>query len=254
MATQEFPIYYINLDSNTGRLASIAAHLAAAGVTDAIRVPAFDGRNVDLTTAKDCDLSAALRFMGRPLRGGEYGCYRSHLDCLERFCASGSRYAVVLEDDALPPPGLVESVRQTIRHLEERDLRWDVVHLGPDRLKTFSPVATLETGEALVRAYYFPMGTSALLWSLEGACRILKQHSVVTMPIDNLLREIMTQAGFGYALWPPLIRTADAVSDIDGTGAKRKQMDRTLAYGWLKQRRLLKNKLAARHRKIEDRP
>lgn len=252
MATEELPIYYINLDSSTQRRASIEAQMKAAGLSDAIRVPAFDGRTVDLKTATDCDLPEALRYMGRPLRGGEYGCYRSHLDCLERFLASGREHAVVFEDDADIDPAFAEITRQALRVLTTGDRPWDVVHLGASHLKIQSPVAPLDGKRKLLRAYYFPMLANALLWSRDGARKFVEHHSRIAMPVDNQFRKFMTDSGYGYAVWPPVVRTIMTPSDIDGSGTKRQLEDRLWNYGWLKQRRSWKTKLVARYRRTVE--
>jgi len=251
---EEIPVYYINLDSSVQRRASIETQLQAAGITRAIRVPAFDGRGLDLATAADCDLPAALHYLGRPLRGGEYGCYRSHLACLQRFCDSGRSHAVVFEDDADIDPDFLEVVRQTLQYLTDGNHAWDVVHLGATRMKISTPVAQVGSRHELRRAFYFPMLANALLWSRNGARQIVEHHARVRMPVDNLFREVITGSGKGYALWPAVVRTIATPSDIDGAGAQRKLGGRTPAYALAKQSRLWKNKLVASYRKIVETP
>ncbi|NPD14809.1 glycosyltransferase family 25 protein [Xinfangfangia sp. D13-10-4-6] len=245
MMNGDIPVYYINLDSSDERRASIEAGLSAVGITWAERVPAFDGRKIDLVTAQDCDLKKAHRFLGRPLRGAEYGCYRSHLECIDRFLASGQPYGIVLEDDAQIAPDFVPVIDEALRALEAKGQPWDIVHLGPNKMKIYTPTDHLSGGHDLVRAHYFPMLTTALLWTREGAQNVRQNHSVVTMPIDTQLREIMVKRGSGYAIWPPITSQTGVESDIDGNGALRKANGRSWYYGWAKQQRLWRNKIIA---------
>ncbi|MCB5412316.1 glycosyltransferase family 25 protein [Pseudogemmobacter faecipullorum] len=245
MMTGNIPVYYINLDSSDERRASIEAGLLAAGIPHAERVSAFDGRKIDLTRTADVDLKKAYRFLGRPLRGAEYGCYKSHLDCIDRFLATDSAYGIVLEDDAEIDPMFCKVVEETIAALEAKGEPWDIVHLGPNKMKIYTPTDHLSGGHDLVRAHYFPMLTTALLWSREGARNVQQNHALVTMPVDTQFREIMVQRGSGYAIWPPITSQTGVDSDIDGNGAVRKATGRSWYYGWAKQHRLWRNKIIA---------
>lgn len=250
MMIGDIPVYYINLDSSTDRRASIEVGLHAIGVSGAVRVPAFDGRALDLARAPDCDLKKAHRFLGRPLRGAEYGCYRSHLDCLERFLATDSPYGIVLEDDAEIDPDFLPVIAGTLAVMERENRPWDLIHLGAGRLKIFTRLEALGGGHDLVQAHYFPMLTTALLWSRSGARNILDHHARVTMPVDTQFREVMVKNGRGFAIWPPITRQTGVLSDIDGDGATRKAHDRSWYYGLAKQWRLWRNKFIAFFRKI----
>lgn len=249
--TINLPVYYINLDSSVDRRASMEVQLQAVGITNPERVSAFDGRKVDLTQVSDCDLQTAQRFLGRPLRGGEYGCYKSHLECLDRFLATDSPYAMILEDDIQFDENLFSIAQETIRFFEDSGTPWDAVHLAPGRLKIFEALGQLSHGRDLVQAYYFPQVTGALLWSRQGAENIRDNHSVVTMPVDSQFRETMTKRASGFAVWPTLISYIGADSDIDGDAGGRKVNDRSWYYGLAKQRRLWRNKITARIHKLK---
>lgn len=245
----DIPVYYINLDTSVDRRAFITTQLARAGVTDAQRIPAFDGRHTRLEDAADCDLPKAHRYLGRPLRGGEYGCYRSHLDSLRRIAGADHDVAIVLEDDAEIDPDFMDVARLALKTLQDRALDWDVVHLGANRMKISTRVARLETGHDLLHAHYFPMTTSALLWNRAGARDFLEHQAVITKPVDTHLREVMVSSGRGYAVWPAPVRQAGLDSDIDSEAAKRKVAGRTWYYGLVKQQRLWSCKLRALRRK-----
>lgn len=243
-------VFYINLDGSDARRLHIESQLKLAGFDLYTRVPAFDGRDLELTSCKDYLEAEAVRFMGRPMNGGEYGCYRSHLDCLSRFQLRDETYCLVIEDDVSIDDGFEESLELIINAIEAANLDWDVIHLSADRMKMFTPFAAVSDARDLVAAHYFPMTTSALLWSRSGAKRFLEAHSKIVMPIDNQLREAMVRSGKGFAVWPALANQSALESDIDGKTVKRKEAGRRWFYGLAKQRRLLINKLIAFVRSI----
>ena len=90
--------YLINLDDSTDRLATATQSLRVAHM-DFERVPAYDARQKNPLEIPGYDEQRALGYMGRKLKGGELGCYMSHLDCVRRFLTTDADYAVVLEDD-----------------------------------------------------------------------------------------------------------------------------------------------------------
>lgn len=245
----KIPCFVINLEGSTQRYDAVSDQLHSVGLRFE-RLDAFDGRGVDLEAEADCDTTAALRYMGRPLRGGEYGCYKSHLRAAEAIVRSGAAYGVVFEDDIAPVAPIKAALGEIIASFEQSGRAWDVVNLGVGRLKYTSPIAKLSGGHTLLAAHYFPMTTSGLLWSRAGAERFITHHAAVTMPVDNALREIMTRSQTGFAVWPPLVRQVFEGSDIDAGSGKRSVEGRLWSYGLRKQRRLLRAKASALWHKL----
>lgn len=237
--------YLINLDGSDERLASASAQLDAAGIAFT-RVSAFDGRGLDLGQVSDYDARAAVAYMGRPLRGGEIGCYFSHLDCARRFLDSDADHGLVLEDDVRLVPDAAGLLTQMLDWLAAQHISWDVINIGADRLKYVTPLADFG-GHGLLRAHYFPMTTTGIVWSRPGAEAFVTGLQKIWAPVDNALREWQCVADRGLSVAPPLVGTIGADSDIDGGGAaKRKADGRSPWYGWLKQKRVLRNKWRAR--------
>jgi len=92
-----FPVFLINLDDSPARLAAAQGNCTAHGV-EFTRVSGYNGRKLDPMSVPEYDSTAALKYMGRDLNGGEIGCYFSHIRALE----TGAPYGLVLEDDMLP--------------------------------------------------------------------------------------------------------------------------------------------------------
>jgi len=245
---QGFACYVINLDGSTERLAGIRARLDATAIRYE-RQSAVDGRAFGAGDVPEYDEAAALRYMGRKLVGGELGCYLSHLKTAQRFLQTEADACLVLEDDAVPVADLDKLVRETCAQLRARDPDWRIVNLGNPRQKITREVAQITVTNqpySLARAYYFPMTTSAILWSRKGAAEFVAEHRTIFAPVDNYLRHWITRAGGGYAFEPRPVSTLEAGSDIGGaTGPRRARHGRSVAYGWRKQRRLLIDKAIA---------
>ena len=246
------PIYLINLDGSDERLRSASAQLDKVGLPFQ-RVPAFDGRKLTIDQFPDYDARAALHYMGRPLRGGEIGCYLSHLDCARRFLQSGESYGIVLEDDMQLAPGFAEGIAQVVGWLSLHLEDWDLVNIGADSHKIFTVLHHFSAGgsrHALTAAHYFPMTATGLIWSRPGAQNFVSDHRTIWAGVDNYFRWWQTRAGRGLAVWPPLVRPSGVESVIaPETGADRSAAGRHPLYGLMKQRRLLTDKLIAlRHK------
>lgn len=249
----KLPVYLINLDGSDERLREASAQLEAAGLAFQ-RVPAFDGRKLRIEEFPDYDAKAAISYMGRPLRGGEIGCYLSHLEAARQFLASDAPYGLVLEDDIEFRAGFVEGLEQVMGWLDRNPVEWDVINIGANRHRIYTPLFRFEAdGQEydLTRGHYFPMMACSLIWSRRGAEAFVSQHRRITMPVDNYFRHWQTRVDRGLAVWPPLVATNGADSDIDaGSGKKRSAEGRHPLYGFIKQRRLMVDKwLAWRHKK-----
>jgi hypothetical protein len=71
----------------------------------------------------------------RHTRGGEYGCWDSHMQCMRSAIAQGSVAAVVFEDDATPTRaalhrGTWDTAMRQVESLIKSGVKWDLVALG----------------------------------------------------------------------------------------------------------------------------
>ena len=239
----KFATYVINLEGSDARLAHISAQLNAQGIPFQ-RVPAFDGRQLAIEQFPNFDAKAAYAFMGRPMRGGEVGCYLSHLKALRAFLDSDARYAVILEDDAELAPGLAEVVGQIIDWTRAEGVDFDVVNLGAEKLKYHRQLKDFG-GWTLEHAFYFPMRATGMLWSRAGAEDFLHNYAQVDCPVDNQYRNWQSLVGRGLAVKPWVVLPSGAASDIDAGRAARNIGERSRFYGLIKQRRIWGSKLQA---------
>jgi glycosyl transferase family 25 len=238
------PVFVINLDGSQNRMDMISARLAAQKVAFH-RVPAVDGRKLDLSGLADDD--ACRREMGRSIQPGEVGCYLSHLKAMRAFVESGAEYGVVLEDDAIPTADFAPTLAALVPFLQaNRHLQVDAINLGASDFKYATRIA--KVGEvAVLRAHRFPMLATAVLWSRAGAESLLRDHDIVRYPWDNFLRMRLTRGRVGLSLRPAIVTTADIASDITArsvTGGRSRQ-NRSRIYFLRKQRRIIREKVIA---------
>ena len=236
--------FLINLEGSHERLARSTAQLTAAGL-EFQRLAAFDGRLLRPEDLPMYDVTRAQRVFGRRLTGGEVGCFLSHLVAARRFLASGAPYGLVLEDDVTVPADAALTLQDLLRVLEARPQPpWSVVNLGEPARRMFTALEPVATGHMLVRAHYFPVTTTALLWNRQGAEAFERDATSIVMPVDHWLRRWATARDAGLALNPALFPAAEGQSEIDAAGP-RKKAHLSPRYFIAKQSRHLNNSLLA---------
>lgn len=107
--TGPMPVFVINLDRSTDRLAHVSRQLTAQGV-DFERIAAADG-NAASEAAYQAFMAARPRSPGLTWRRGQMGCFLSHVDAWTRIAAGSAARAMVLEDDIRLSPELGRYVR-----------------------------------------------------------------------------------------------------------------------------------------------
>ena len=193
------PAYLINLDRSPLRLAAAVAALARLPVA-VERLAAVDG-----SALTPPDPAPALAALGRALTPGEVGCSLSHLAAARRIVAAGHPVALVFEDDVTVPDGAAADLTALADWIAGRD--FDLVNLGRRPSKFVRPLHRLPSGRRLVRAHYFPVTTTALLWSQAGARRFVDRHDL-SLPVDVLLQIRLSGTGRGLACAPALFGAA----------------------------------------------
>jgi glycosyl transferase family 25 len=244
--------FVINLDSSSDRLSEITQHLSDRGI-DFTRVPAVDGRQPDHAEADRYDSRSARKIIGREMMGGEIGCFLSHRRALSVFLQTKASHALILEDDAILEPNIIEKIENAVAWLDiSASKGWRTINVGRAKL----PITThlCELGEHnLVAAHYAPMGAYALIWSRKGAEEFLTLSEKISAPVDNTMQNWLCRNGGGFAINPELAFVSYAESVIDNTAhghrPARGRFQRSWLYGPRKQTRLWKNRLWAYIRK-----
>ncbi|QFU09891.1 Glycosyltransferase family 25 (LPS biosynthesis protein) [Rhodobacteraceae bacterium THAF1] len=240
--------FLINLDGSDARLATAASQLDRIGMKWS-RVPAVDGRGKPTSDFPQYDDAACRRYMGRSMTGAEIACHLSHARAAETFLHSGASHGLILEDDftLIADGPTLTTVCEWL--MAESALDWQIANLGAHKNKISTEIASVE-GHAILRAHYFPMLATAILWTRPAAKTFVADAARLFCPADNQLRYWQTRTDGGLSIWPPLIRAGDHPSDIDSKSRRTDKVERTATYGLAKQRRLWTDKIIAfRHQK-----
>lgn len=219
-------VYLINLDSSVERLKQADTELKKYNITYQ-RIPAIDGRRLNVNDYKNYDSQRAYQLMGRDLLGAEIGCYLSHLRCIERFLASDADYVIVLEDDLFLKSDLQKISQQVLVWLKSNNLDWYTINLAANKRKISKSLYQLGNFN-LLKAYYFPVLTLGLIWSRQGAERFYQDYQMISAPIDVTLQSWLTKNSKGLSMYPELVLANDVQSDIDPTqnlNTKTKHID-----------------------------
>ena len=222
-----FKTYVINLNDSTSRLSAISQKLAQNGI-EFTRVEAVDGRKATSTDFLEYSHRKSIDRHGRGLTGGEVACYLSHIRALKAFVETEAPQALILEDDASFVPNFGDQIRELSQALEIYP-NWDVVNLVEQR-RDWKRTAFEIPENTISRAFYFPMLTSANLWSREGAIAFLnsKFGRYVSGPIDTELRSFCAVRGKGLSLEHSISSPSGVASDIDNNQVTRSEANANL--------------------------
>ena len=94
----------------------------------------------------------------------------------------------------------------------------DLVNLGKAPRRFFSKAEDLPAGGAPVWAHYFPVTTTAILWSRQGAERFVSTGDTIYAPLDHFFRRWLSVSGRGLATIPPIFSPSGAESELDDEG------------------------------------
>jgi len=238
-------IQLINLGDSHDRLASSTLVLDGMGLAFE-RLAAFDGRGLPVSDLPGYHAEGAIRVVGRDLTGGEVGCYLSHVQAAEQFLRGQGDFGLVLEDDFGVTPESRETLAALVAWLDgHSDVEWDLVNLGETTRRHVLKIAGYEHPNALLRSFYLPMTTTAILWSRQGATRFLQAALPIRMPIDHFLRHWAAKTGLGLSL-ERAIFPARGVESIIDRGTPRRRVRRNFRSWIAKHRELSGTKWQAR--------
>lgn len=177
---QVLPVYLINIDRATDRLAVIQRQSEELGI-EIERVDGVDGALLPYEQWVDVDHERFQRRHGRVILPGEYGCYRSHLLALRQFLAGGGQSAIVIEDDIALDRNFL--ARAMAAH--EAAPNAEIIKLVNHRWGGFRATTRSRSGDVIGRCLFGPQGSTACyLVTRAGAEKIVKSLAVMSLPWD----------------------------------------------------------------------
>ncbi|MFA5901002.1 MAG: glycosyltransferase family 25 protein [Hyphomicrobium sp.] len=209
-AADELPVFYINRECDAQRRQSITTYIDAAKLK-AERVAGVEGLNVPEQFRQFFFEGDALH---SKLKAGEVGCYASHLVAMQLIIQRNLSHALILEDDAILPADLNETLAEVIASLPKG---WDIVHLCKDSSRAVKVVASLDGNRRLVRYSRVPETTTGYLVSHSGAEKFLKPMKRY-WPVDTDFRQPWRFGLEIYGITPRIISPSDFESAIHQMG------------------------------------
>ena len=235
--------YVLNLDRSEKRMNEFNAAFSAINLT-VERVPAIDGNLIDKNSFSNDN--RCRKEMGRSIQKGEVGCFLSHKKALEKFLMTKAKYAVVFEDDAVPDDEFNDIINEIVEKFLEINQSTAAINLGAIDFKYSS--SFLKVKNNMLRcAHRFPMLATGVLWTRAGAKMFLENAPIVTMPYDNFLRFLFSGTNKVFSIQPPIIHSSGIESDIEARNhsKRRSTQNRSKFYFFIKQRRIIRDKLKA---------
>lgn len=208
-------VYLINLDRAPERLAEMTERLQAIGLSFE-RVPAIDGRGIDLATAdrRRVDERRYVRCHGKVLNPNEVGCYWSHVRAIETFLASGAEFGLILEDDV----SFDEDLPEVLEALLACSGEWDVAKLSGRHSGWPVPKRQLTTSRRLVTLLARHTGAGAYLINRYAAECYLRKLLPMVVPYDHAFDKEWV-FGFKFrGIDPPPIPAQMAANSTIGDG------------------------------------
>jgi len=180
MASQPLPVYLINIDRATDRLAEMQRQSDEFGIKIE-RVDGVDGALLPQEQWIDVDHERFQRRHGRVILPGEYGCYRSHLLALRQFLDGDSPSAIIIEDDiALSGDFLARA-----QAVQDAAPKAEVIKLVNHRWGGFRATTSSRRGDVVGRCLFGPQGSTACyLVTRSGAEKIVRSLAVMSLPWD----------------------------------------------------------------------
>ena len=209
--------FYLNLELEAARRHSIEDQLACAGIP-AERIDAVDG-------SKPLPPELSHYFHSKHVMDvGALGCYASHIKAWRQIARKRLPYALVLEDDAILPPGLSQLLSAIIAALPRG---WDMVHLGTEPDRAVCEIA--EVGHRkIVQFSRVPPGAVGYLISRAGTQKLLEAEPRV-WPIDtDTRRPWVFELNVYGVVAPPIRHNWLMPSTIRARGGKRRSPRRGL--------------------------
>lgn len=200
-AVLQCPVFVINLERSVHRRQYILKYLDRHGIAARI-FPAVDGTNLDLTALQArgiYDDALAHQKFDRSLRQVEVATTWSHLKIHQAIVDENIAMALVLEDDALFEPNIVERVS---RALVEAPPDWEVLqmfHTCSERTRVGNELVRFPAVTAL------PVGAAGYLMRLAGARKMVTGGFPICYPADSMMGRCHRWGVVMYGFDPPAL-------------------------------------------------
>lgn len=201
------PIYLINMDRSTDRLAQSQAAFAAIGAPFE-RVSGVDGRAEGGIHHPDYDRQRRLARWGSDMGAGSIGCYLSHVKAMKTGLAAGHDRFVVVEDDILP----LETFREALVRVAQLPETFGLVRLYGLRKRPSLDLGALGPDLRLSLLLQGPNGTQGYAVTRAAAQAFVDHCSKAMHQIDTQFDRMWEWCGLGFIVEPFVIKEVPDLS------------------------------------------
>lgn len=219
-------VLVVSRTSATSRREAFSARARSAGVSWKF----FDACT-DLGEGLTHDAEAVERNKGRPLTGGEIGCYSSHFSIWRGMVARGVRQAIVLEDDTIVDWKFLAALTET--DLAAHGIRYLRLFAKRPAFNRIVKPHFIHRARCVVEYVGYPYGTQGYALTISGAQAFLRACRVVTRPIDDQMDRSWEHGIANLAVFP-----APVIEEFvdSGIGAERFSSERAKSWNAPRQR------------------
>ena len=207
------PVFVINLDKSTERMAKISERLNQLGISYE-RIPGVYGADLsqqELEVNYDPKLNA--KKYRRELPCGEIGCYMSHIKAWRMIVDRGLSCAIILEDDIT----IEEELKTIAKRLAGATDKFDIVKFFCSKKKP-KIVSSNAIGpdHRLCRFKKVLSGNQGQLITYNGAVKLLSAYERFGRPVDVDIQHWWESGINVLGIFPSVVKRIEhASSDID---------------------------------------
>jgi len=196
------PIFCINRAIDVGRKTFMANQFKAQKIS-AIFIDAIDGNSLSESEAVIAGYDKVARErLYVPLHMNEIGCLLSHRKALELFIDTEEAFGVILEDDAVVSNNFIQTIQKIVTSVTP----WDLIKLETRNGEFVGKrIGVVEPNLTIFATLKASRRTTGLLYSRDGAIRILNTLSKFVYPIDNHLGGVWKNKVRILGVFPSLI-------------------------------------------------
>ena len=209
------PIYVIALKESTARREKMTERLQHLGL-DFHFIDAVMGKDLPDAEKNRLRSPKRQRFLRSPLSDGALGCLMSHRLVWQKMQDDKVDMALVLEDDAVISPDLLD----VLPRLEKLKSRFDVINLHNRKLRPLVDIAQISDSHRLTTTRYNAIGTESYVISRKAAKRLLEVSFPMVFEVDLLINRWWDHGLQTLVVQPSLVHEDSDESTIGYSQAK----------------------------------
>ena len=220
------PIFVIALKNSTDRRQHMTDRLTALGLKFTF-IDAVVGKEIPDPEKARLISKKRQDFLTTPLSDGALGCLMSHRIIWQKMQDEKIETALVLEDDAIISPDILD----ILPRLKKLEGRFDLINLHDRKDKLLVDIAQISDQYRLSTTRYNAIGTVSYVISRNAAQTLLEESFPVIFEVDVLINRWWDHGLQTLVVKPVVVREDDAPSTIGYGQGKVKWPKDSISHG-----------------------